>query len=40
MTDTRGVPIGYRGPDLANRHGLVVANGPVHDAILARLRLG
>ena len=30
----------YRGPDLANRQGLLVTNGLVHDAILARLRVG
>jgi 3'(2'), 5'-bisphosphate nucleotidase len=39
VTDARGAPIDYRGPDLANRHGLIVTNGLVHDAILARLRL-
>jgi 3'(2'), 5'-bisphosphate nucleotidase len=39
VTDTRGAPIDYRGPDLANRRGLIVTNGLVHDAILARLRL-
>jgi 3'(2'), 5'-bisphosphate nucleotidase len=39
VTDARGAPIDYRGPDLANRHGLLVTNGLVHDAILARLRL-
>jgi len=37
VTDTLGAPIDYRGPDLANRHGLLVTNGLVHDAILARL---
>ena len=39
VTDTRGAPIDYRGPDLANRRGLLVTNGLVHDAILARLGL-
>ena len=38
VTDTRGAPIDYRGPDLANRQGVLVTNGLVHDAILARLR--
>jgi 3'(2'), 5'-bisphosphate nucleotidase len=37
VTDTRGAPIDYRGPDLANRRGLLVTNGLVHDAILTRL---
>lgn len=37
MTDTLGVPIDYRGPGLANRQGLLVTNGLVHDAILTRL---
>ncbi|HSE02806.1 MAG TPA: 3'(2'),5'-bisphosphate nucleotidase CysQ [Methylomirabilota bacterium] len=37
VTDTRGVPIDYRGPDLANRRGLLVTNGLLHDAILTRL---
>ncbi|HEY7653441.1 MAG TPA: 3'(2'),5'-bisphosphate nucleotidase CysQ [Methylomirabilota bacterium] len=37
VTDTLGAPIDYRGPDLANRRGLLVTNGLVHDAILARL---
>ena len=36
VTDTRGAPIDYRGPDLANRWGLLVTNGLVHDAILTR----
>jgi 3'(2'), 5'-bisphosphate nucleotidase len=39
VTDTRGAPIDYRGPGLANRHGLIVTNGRLHEAILARLRL-
>jgi len=37
VTDTRGAPIDYRGPDLANRRGLLVTNGLLHDAILTRL---
>jgi 3'(2'), 5'-bisphosphate nucleotidase len=37
VSDTLGAPIDYRGPDLANRHGLLVTNGLVHDAVLARL---
>jgi len=37
VTDTHGAPIDYRGPDLANRRGLLVTNGLVHDAILTRL---
>jgi 3'(2'), 5'-bisphosphate nucleotidase len=37
VTDTRGAPIDYRGPDLANRQGLLVTNGAVHDAVVARL---
>jgi hypothetical protein len=40
VSDARGAPIDYRGPGLANRHGLIVTNGLLHDAILARLRLG
>jgi len=40
VTDTRGAPIDYRGPELANRHGLIVTNGLLHDTIMARLRLG
>jgi 3'(2'), 5'-bisphosphate nucleotidase len=40
VTDTRGAPIDYRGPDLANRHGLIVTNGLLHEAILAHLGLG
>jgi 3'(2'), 5'-bisphosphate nucleotidase len=39
VTDMRGAPIDYRGPGLANRNGLIVTNGLLHDAILARLRL-
>lgn len=38
VTDMRGTPIDYREPDLANRHGLLVTNGLLHDAILARVR--
>jgi 3'(2'), 5'-bisphosphate nucleotidase len=37
VTDARGAQIDYRGPGLANRHGLLVTNGQVHDAILTRL---
>ncbi len=37
VTDTLGAPIDYRGPDLANRRGLLVTNGLLHEAILARL---
>jgi 3'(2'), 5'-bisphosphate nucleotidase len=37
VSDTLGAPIDYRGLDLANRQGLLVTNGLVHDAIVARL---
>ena len=37
VTDTRGAPIDYRGRGLANRRGLLVTNGLLHDAILTRL---
>jgi len=37
MSDLAGAPIDYRGSSLANERGLVVSNGLMHDAVLARL---
>lgn len=40
LSDLTGNPIDYRGPTLLNEQGLVVTNGLVHDAILARIGRG
>lgn len=37
VSDLTGAPIDYRGPTLANERGLVVSNGLLHEAILAKL---
>lgn len=37
MTDVQGQPLRYTDPDLANRHGIVASNGPLHDRVLATL---
>jgi 3'(2'), 5'-bisphosphate nucleotidase len=37
LTDLRGQPIDYRGPDVKNRRGLVASNGVLHDRVLAKL---
>jgi 3'(2'), 5'-bisphosphate nucleotidase len=37
VSDVTGAAIDYRGPTLANERGLVVSNGLVHEAILARI---
>jgi 3'(2'), 5'-bisphosphate nucleotidase len=37
VSDLTGARIDYRGPTLANEHGLVVSNGRTHEAALAKL---
>jgi len=37
VTDTRGKPIAYRSPSLAQDSGLVASNGRIHEEILERL---
>lgn len=37
VTDTTGAPIDYRADTLVNERGLVISNGLLHEAILAKL---
>ena len=37
VSDLTGAPIDYRGPMLANEHGLVVSDGRTQKAVLAKL---
>jgi 3'(2'), 5'-bisphosphate nucleotidase len=37
VSDLTGAPIDYRGPTLTNERGLIVSNGVLHEAILAKL---
>lgn len=37
VSDVTGAPMDYRGPTIDNDRGLVVTNGLLHDAVLARL---
>jgi 3'(2'), 5'-bisphosphate nucleotidase len=40
LSDLKGEPIDYRGATLVNERGLVVTNGRVHEAIIARIDVG
>ena len=40
VSDTRGLPLAYRGAELANAHGFVVSNGALHDEALKRFGAG
>jgi 3'(2'), 5'-bisphosphate nucleotidase len=35
MTDMDGAPLGYAGPELYNRRGIIASNGPLHDLVVA-----
>jgi 3'(2'), 5'-bisphosphate nucleotidase len=34
MTDLRGIPLRYNGPDLRNRNGVIASNGTIHDRVV------